>query len=81
MVREMREKNIEKKEYIPVLEKLNNSFPNDWLLLMEIYEMILTEKHLSKKAMEIHHRLKEMISTGTQYSDIIERGLAVIRSQ
>ena len=81
MVREMREKNIEKKEYIPVLEKLNNSFPNDWLLLIEIYEMILTEKHLSKKAMEIHHQLKKMISTGTQYSDIIERGLAVIRSQ
>jgi phenylalanine-4-hydroxylase len=81
MVREMREKNIEKKEYIPILEKLNNSFPNDWLLLMEIYEMILTEKNLSTKAMETHHQLKKMISAGTPYSDIIERGLAVIHSQ
>ena len=77
----MREKNIEKKEYIPILEKLNNSFPNDWLLLMEIYEMILTEKHLSTKAVETHHQLKKMISAGTPYSDIIERGLAVIHSQ
>ena len=71
MVREMREKNIEKKEYIPILEKLNNSFPNDWLLLMEIYEMILTEKHLSTKAVETNHKLKKMISAGTPYSDII----------
>ena len=62
---------------------MNAAFEDCTILnaMMEIYEMILTEKHLSKKAMEIHHRLKEMISTGTQYSDIIERGLAVIRSQ
>jgi len=81
MVREMREKNIEKKEYIPIINKLNTSFPDDWLLLMEIYEMILTEKTLSVSAEEVHGQLKKIISSGSQYSDIIERGLAVIRSQ
>ena len=80
MIREMREKNIEKKEYIPIIEKLKTSFPDDWLLLMEIYEMILTEKTLSVSAEKIHDQLKKMISAGSQYSDIIERGLAVIQS-
>jgi len=81
MVREMRENNIEKKEYIPIIEKLNTSFPDDWLLLIEIYEMILTEKTLSVSAEEIHGQLKKIISAGSQYSNIIERGLAVIQSQ
>ena len=81
MVREMREKNIEKKKYIPIIEKLKTSYPDDWLLLMEIYEMILTEKTLSVSAEGVHDQLKKIISAGSQYSDIIERGLAVIQSQ
>ena len=60
---------------------MNTSFPDDWLLLMEIYEMILTEKTLSVSADKIHDQLKKTISSGSQYSDIIERGLAVIQSQ
>ena len=77
----MREKNIEKNKYIPIIEKLKTSYPDDWLLLMEIYEMLLPEKTLSVSAEGVHDQLKKIISAGSQYSDIIKRGLAVIQSQ
>ena len=68
----MKRSEIEKKKYIPIIEKLKTSYPDDWLLLMEIYEIILTEKTLSVSAEEVHGQLKKIISAGSQYSDIIK---------
>ena len=78
VVRYLRENNLETEESIsPIFERLVSDFPNDWLLLLEIYELSFKNNFSIEK--EVLNQL-EIIEQNESYKKLIENGLALCRA-
>ncbi|MCG1037523.1 aromatic amino acid hydroxylase [Polaribacter sargassicola] len=72
-VREMRENNLVTEQKITeIFNRLNTKFSNDWLLLLEIYELALQNNYTIKS--KILKRLEEL-KCNKSYTKLIENGL------
>ena len=77
-VRQMREENIfiEKKN-TTIFEKLKSNFPQDWLLVLELYEIALENNFSNKTA--ILSYLKKLQENKT-YKKLIQNGLDLLKT-
>ena len=58
-VRILREDDRPSNDYLPILNKLYNEHPDDWLLCTEIYEIIYSDPSLVKEKKELKNYIKE----------------------
>lgn len=81
IVRDLREnkqgESIEE-EIKAVIETLTNKYPKDWLLRIEILELLADRNILQDKQKEIREQLEEIKSLHEEYPVLIERGLKLI---
>ena len=74
----MREENIFiEKKITTIFEKLKNSFPQDWLLVLELYEIALENNFSNKTA--ILSYLKKLQENKT-YKKLIQNGLDLLKT-
>ena len=75
-LRKLREsKLVSVEEIIPIFEKLKTMFPNDWLLPLEIYEL-LVQYNLSMQEEVLSHL--EKLKDHKEYTKLISNGLKLI---
>ena len=65
--------------YIKILNEVYNSYPNEWLLCMNIYEIVFNDMNL-KKEIEILAIYLKNFKKNNQISDAIDRGMKLIES-
>ncbi len=74
-VRKMRETDsVSEEDIVKISDKLNEAYPNDWLLVLELYEISV------KKNYQIKNKLKEQLinlKCNQSYTTLIENGLAL----
>ena len=58
-VRMLREDDKPSNDYLPILNKLYNKHPDDWLLCTEIYEKIYSDSSLVRETKEVKNHLKK----------------------
>lgn len=77
-VRQMREENIFiEKKITTIFEKLKSNFPQDWLLVLELYEIALENNFSNKTA--ILSYLKKLQENKT-YKKLIQNGLDLLKT-
>ena len=75
-VREIREKNkVTEDKIISIFNVLKNEFSQDWLLVLELYELALDKEYLVKE--ELRDYL-EKLKSNKSYSTLIENGLHLL---
>jgi phenylalanine-4-hydroxylase len=81
-IRSVRETQIEKEEkdrlIVQVIDELNASFPNDWLLRLEIIELITLEEEWQDKKEELLLQLEKLKQHDPELVSLIENGLKLI---
>ena len=55
----LREDDKPSNDYLPILNKLYNKHPDDWLLCTEIYEKIYSDSSLVRETKELKNHLKK----------------------
>jgi phenylalanine-4-hydroxylase len=74
-VREIRESGVGKEELADLFNILKNEYPEDWLAVLEIFEIVKnSDSELQTEVLSYLNRLKE----NPEYSKLIEDGLYVI---
>ncbi len=76
-VQKLRKINSPSKKYLPILNELYNSYPNDWLLCIEIYEIIIGDDSIEKDINQLLEHLNGF-KKNEKLEDTIRRGLQVI---
>ncbi|MCF2873754.1 MULTISPECIES: aromatic amino acid hydroxylase [unclassified Tenacibaculum] len=75
-VRDVREKNkVTEDKIISIFNVLKNEFSQDWLLVLELYELALDKEYLVKE--ELRDYL-EKLKSNKSYSTLIENGLHLL---
>ena len=77
IIKEYKKNNRPKIDYIPVLNKLYDNYPEDWLLCMEIYEIIIKDPDLTDEIINLRQYLNKF-AKNNNLSDTIGRGLEII---
>jgi phenylalanine-4-hydroxylase len=77
IIKEYKKNNRPNIDYIPVLNKLNDNYPEDWLLCMEIYEIIIKDPDLTDEIINLRQYLNKF-AKNNNLSDTIGRGLEII---
>ena len=77
IIKEYKKNNRPKIDYIPVLNKLYDNYPEDWLLCMEIYEIIIKDPDLTDEIINLRQYLSKF-AKNNNLSDTIGRGLEII---
>ena len=78
-VRILRENNNPPSDYLPILKKLYNKYPDDWLLCTEIYQEIQYESTLIKEKKELIDYIKSFTKNKT-LRDVINRFVSLVDS-
>ena len=78
-VQKLKQKNAPSKKYIKILNEVYNSYPEEWLLCINIYEIIFNDMNL-KKEIEILAIYLKNFKKNNQISDAIDRGMKLIES-
>lgn len=80
-VRDIRESNIwglsEKEMIVQILAALRHSYDNEWLLRLQILEIILKEEGENKEALQIIEKLQEL-SEQDRFKRLIKNGLQLV---
>ena len=77
-VRSLREDDRPSNDYLPILNKLYNEHPDDWLLCTEIYEIIYSDPSLVREKKELKNYIKEfaknkmLFSVITRFINLVE---------
>lgn len=83
-VRDWREaigKHVEVKAVMNVLQQLNHNYPEDWLLRLEIYELLVHRDEVYKPiCLELLAKLKDLQKKSQVLNELIGRGLELIKS-
>ena len=69
-VRILREDDRPSNDYLPILKKLYNEHPDDWLLCTEIYEIIYSDPSLVREKKELKNYIKEFAKNKMLFSAI-----------
>ncbi len=69
-VRMLREDDKPSNDYLPILNKLYNEHPDDWLLCTEIYEIIYSDPSLVREKKELKNYIKEFAKNKMLFSAI-----------
>jgi phenylalanine-4-hydroxylase len=81
LVRDLRERNIGgvqlKNQLENMLVQHMTQFPDDWLLLLESYELLINRVPGSSLGQDLHERLKNYIQTHPEKKSVIEDGLSL----
>ncbi len=83
-VRNIREKSLvtigDRSTLISIWEELNYKYPTEWLLMLEILELLEPEKELSIVSKQIYNRLKKIETLVPETMKLIEDGLLIFNS-
>ena len=80
-VRDIRHSGKSYVKLIGIFDKITSAFPEDWLLSVEIYELLAANPDFRQQADRIKKYLKKMIHTLPQYKRLIEDGLQLIDNE
>ena len=78
-VQKLKQKKAQNKNFIKILNEVYNSYPDEWLLCMNIYEIIFNDMSL-KKEIEILAAYLKNFKKNNQISDAIDRGMKLVES-
>lgn len=73
-IRENRRVNLEN-ELIPIIEKVSTEFKDDWLLRVEIMELLVKNNLLPEEQVLLKEQLEVIKNLHEEYPTLIERGL------
>jgi len=76
-IRDIREKNEDKKGWKPVYETLKSEYPSEWMLILEILELLIDDSE-NGSAEEIKTYLLNLKSRTPELEKLIDNGLAMI---
>ena len=76
-VEKFKKNNSSNKNYIPILNKLYKYYPKEWLLCMNIYEVIIGDKSLNAEINHLRNYIKNF-TKDTVLKDTVKRGLEII---
>lgn len=74
-VRKIREKQLNLDELIQIWSSLKNNYPNDWLLPLEIAELLKTDSKYTSTVHEIIDKLFSLSNHNKELSTLINNGL------
>jgi phenylalanine-4-hydroxylase len=78
-VQKLKQEKASNKNYIKILNEIYNSYPDEWLLCMNIYEIIFKDISL-KREIEILATYLKNFKKNNQISDAINRGMKLVES-
>jgi len=78
-VRILREDDRPSNDYLPILKKLYNEHPDDWLLCTEIYEIIYSDPSLVREKKELKNYIKEFAKNKMLFS-VINRFINLVEA-
>jgi phenylalanine-4-hydroxylase len=78
-VQKLKQEKAPNENYIKILSEVYNSYPDEWLLCMNIYEIIFNDMSL-KKEIEILGIYLKNFKKNNQISDAIDRGMKLIEN-
>ena len=67
------------KDYIQILKTIYDSYSNEWLLCMNIYEIIFDDSSLKDEITFLRKHLRKF-KNDLQLSDAIKRGIEIIEN-
>ena len=78
-VRRLRDNNKPSSNYLPILKKLYDEHPDDWLLCTEIYEKIYSDPTLIKEKKELKNHINKFAKNKILF-DVINRFINLIET-
>ena len=76
-VQQLKKNHSPSEKYFPILNELYNNYPSDWLLCMEIYEIIVGDSAIEKEVNQLLDHINEF-KKDKKLKDTIHRGLQII---
>ncbi len=76
-VKKLKKNNSPNKNYMPILDELYKYYPKEWLLCMNIYEIILGDKSLNTEIEYLRNYIKKFTKDAI-LKDTIKRGLQIL---
>lgn len=61
-----------------VAEQLNLNYPHDWLLRLEIVELLNSYKWLPELEADLRNELQQLQTSNNELNSLIQRGLQII---
>jgi len=72
-------KKASNKDYVQILKTVYASYPNEWLICMNIYEIIFNDSSLKDEITFLRSHLRKF-KNDLQLSDAIKRGIELIEN-
>ena len=72
-------KKASNKDYVQILKTVYASYPNEWLVCMNIYEIIFNDSSLKDEITFLRNHLRKF-KNDLQLSDAIKRGIELIEN-
>ena len=76
-VQQLKKNHSPNEKYLPILNELYNNYPGDWLLCMEIYEIIIGDSAIEKEINQLLDHINGF-KKDERLKDTIHRGLQII---
>jgi len=76
-IREVREQKTDLSQLQQIWDQLESNFPDEWLALLEMLEIIYSQKHLNGLSEKIKSRL-DQLARKPEYKDLINNGMLLI---
>ena len=76
-VQQLKKNHSPSEKYLPILNELYNNYPGDWLLCMEIYEIIIGDSAIEKEINQLLNHINGF-KKDEKLKDTIDRGLQII---
>ena len=78
-VETLKTKKASNKDYVQILKTVYASYPNEWLVCMNIYEIIFNDSSLKDEITFLRNHLRKF-KNDLQLSDAIKRGIELIEN-
>ena len=78
-VETLKVKKVSNKDYVQILKTVYASYPNEWLVCMNIYEIIFNDSSLKDEITFLRNHLRKF-KNDLQLSDAIKRGIELIEN-
>ena len=76
-VQQLKKNHSPSEKYLRILNELYNNYPGDWLLCMEIYEIIIGDSSIEKEINQLLNHINGF-KKDEKLKDTIDRGLQII---
>jgi phenylalanine-4-hydroxylase len=78
LVRDIREQSLPETNLLPILEEVAEAHPHDWLIRLEMLEILHERDALSDKQAELRHTLQQLMQEQPENAQLIQNGLSLI---